>query len=320
MKPFSENILFNKIRLERNKTMKKQLCKPTSSPENTRKLTESIGQLSDHFIEEVLETPVKQKKKKDSNFSSFHIPHQLTAAIAMLCISIGIIFAVQYIIPDYLPEVNINSQKFSASLKQNGIFSSFSVIAYAAEKPEGSTEKSIILEENVPTILSQYSPLMSSVPAMPFSFSYHGEAAAKNIHFVISSDNKGILQKYKQSDIWDLVEEGFSLQCKNNEKIYWKPSDSFQCGDNNSKEQTKDAKDGLPLDLPEDHEKEISEDETDPANSLEKDLIDSDQLGADSLITVHVYADEELLETQYIGISYQDSHYTATLKLNVYIQ
>ncbi len=293
---------------------------------NTNKLTDSIDHLSDRYIEETLNTPARHLKKSKARSRSRiqHLPRQPIAAAAMLCIGIGIGYTVQYALPDTAPlSINTAEKPTTAPKNKNSIFSPLTVTAYAAERSDQFSEKKTLLEENVPTVLSQYSALMSNVPAMPFSFSYQKESVSEDIHFVVSADDLGILQKYQQTNTWEVTEESTSLTCKPDEKIYWQPSSNFQTASKEKQKQERKKKEnGQKTETAGASEWGRIENNTEQPpseqpDSLEDEWINSDTLGADSIITVQVYAGKTLLETQYIGISYQNSYYTATLKLSV---
>ena len=268
---------------------------------NNNKLINSIDQLSDKYIEEALDMPIRTTPtpKAEIRPKKHIFPRKLITAAAMLCIGLGIGYVAQNILPDTPSMPGQVSQKpTSTPDKKSSIFSPLTVTAYAAERSGNSIntiDEGVSMPENVPIVLSEYSPLMSSVPAMPFSFSYEKESVDGEIHFVVRADPLGSLQKYQQlSGIWKLVEESKSLECKPNEKIYWEPSSIFYSINENNLDQKQ--QDIYPSD---------------------EEWINTDTLASDSIITVEVYEDETLLETQYIGISYQNLQYTATLKLTV---
>lgn len=282
---------------------------------------ESIDQLSDHYIEEALDVSL-QKTHSSSKFSQqprYHLPPKSITAVAMLCIGlliIGIVHTGFSGHPIKMTTSPANSSD-SAAGKKN-IFSSLKVIAYAAETTDESSEEGTELENNVPVILSKYSPFMSSVPAMPFSFSYSKDSETDDIHFSISSDEMGILQKYDQNVYWTLTEENTTLECRPDEKIYWSPTENITDAINgriSSDEQQTDSDDTST------NQAETNSDRIPPDNHapsfFDPDSLSAADLGADSIVTVRVYSGENLLETQYIGINYDDFYYTATLKLNV---
>lgn len=291
-----------------------------------QKLTDSINNLSDQYIEEALDTTLRTTPASNTVIQAkIHpIPRKLITAAAMLCIGIGIGYAALNVLPNTPPKSgHISKNPASTPDKKSSIFSLLAVTAYAAERSDNSPEEGILLKENVPTVLSQYSPVMSSVPAMPFSFSYQKESTDGEIHFVVSADHLGTLQKYQQpGGIWELTEEGASLECKPDEKIYWQPSNDFHSASENKQNQNQqdteeETKGGFSLGVGMEAENPDSTDNPEVLHPSDKEWINSDTLGADSIITVEVYAGKTLLETQYIGISYQDFQYMATLKLSV---
>lgn len=266
-----------------------------------KKLIKSIGNISDSYIEEALNMPVLQtsaeKADKPSHRGGWHL--KLAAAAAILCVGIGALYLMRSTLPFASDKTKGPAKTQEA---ENQIFTPLRVVAYAAETTD--TEEGAELKADVPTTLSKYSAMMSSVPAMPFSFSYDKELEGGNVRFVVSADNMGIMQKYEAGESWKLTEEATSLECKTDEKVYWMPSDdtmhseSISAGKETAKPNNSNKKDA-----------------TDDSSSIED--INPEDLGADSVITVQVYSGETLLETRYIGISYDGMYYTATLKLNV---
>ena len=114
----------------------------------------------------------------------------------------------------------------SRQSKKNTEF--LSVIAYAAAaEGEQKEEKGTKLEEDVEVFFSEYSPAMSNVPDMPFSFEYSGDGKVVEIKV---SASVGMLRKYKTDEnaAWHVSEESKVLNCKSGEKIYWKPAESEQ--------------------------------------------------------------------------------------------
>lgn len=297
-----------------------------------QKLTDSIEHLSDHYIEEALDTPIWKKQTSNNKIHSKNhlFPRKLITAAAMVCIGVGIGYVTQNLLPT-TPSTSgqINQKPTNTPNKTNkksSIFSPLTVTAYAAERSDttlNTLDEGITLPENVPIVLSQYSPLMSSVPAMPFSFSYQKEDVEGEIHFVVSADPLGSLQKYQHpGGIWKLTEEAKSLKCKPDEKIYWQPSSMFQSASENKPDKnqpyaTEKAEGGFSYGVGLETENPEDTANPDALYPSDQEWINSDTLGADSLITVNVYEGETLLETQYIGISYQNYQYTATLKLSV---
>lgn len=291
-----------------------------------QKLVNSIEHLSDQYIEEALDTPIRTAQTSNMKMRSKArlFPRKLITAAAMLCIGLGIGYVAQNVLPDIpsMPQ-QISQKPTSTPNKKSSIFSPLTVTAYAAERSGNTFDEGTTLPENIPIVLSEYSPLMSSVPAMPFSFSYQKESVDGEIHFVVKADPLGNLQKYQQlGGIWELVGESKSLECKSNEKVYWQPSSNFQAAieDNLPKNQldtTAETGGGFSWGVGMEPENPDNTANPEAIYPSDKEWINSNTLGADSIITVEVYEDETLLETQYIGISYQNSQYTATLKLSV---
>lgn len=267
-----------------------------------KKLIDSLEHISDSYIEEALNMPVRQShpEKSGARASSGRLYIRVAGAAAILFAGIGMLYAIHSALPASQSTDKISDPTKTASSKDT-IFTPLRVVAYAAETADGSSDKGTELQADVPTTLSKYSALMSSVPAMPFSFSYDEKTEGETIRFVISADDMGMMQKYEVGETWKLTEEASTLECQEDEKVYWMPTGDFQ-----SK---------TPEERDEDGDKKTEK--SDDMDVFFSDSINAEDLGADSAITVQVYSGQKLLETRYIGISYDDIYYTATLKLNV---
>lgn len=102
-------------------------------------------------------------------------------------------------------------------------FGGFVLTAYAANKEDGmitsdfmSEDTSIVLQPNVDVLLGKYSPLMSSVPGLPFRFNSEDDCEIE-----VSVD-KGILCR------WDIqngivTQCGKTTSCAKGEILYWSP-------------------------------------------------------------------------------------------------
>lgn len=261
------------------------------------KLFDSIGNLSDSYIEEALNMPTRQARPEKCRWRP-----KLVGAAAMLCVSAGLLYVIHSALSDSPLSPDKSKSPMETTESDSKIFTPLRVVAYAAETTNGSADKGSELQADIPTPLSQYSALMSNVPAMPFSFSYDEKTDGETIRFVVSADGMGMMQKYEVGESWKLTKEAASLECQEDEKVYWMPTGNFQ-----SKTPEERDEDG--------DKKTDGNDDTDASPDIES--INAKDLGADSAITVQVYSGQKLLETRYIGISYEDMYYTATLKLNV---
>ena len=195
-----------------------------------KKLIESIGNLSDSYIEEALNMQTRQDQPAKSGLqlmSSGWRP-KLAGTAAILCVGIGLLYVIHSALPNspLSPDKSKNPSKTTES--DSKIFTPLRVVAYAAEITDGSADTGTELQADVPTPLSKYSSLMSSVPAMPFSFSYDEKTDGETIRFVVSADDMGIMQKYEAGESWKLTEEASTLECQEDEKVYWMPTGDFQ--------------------------------------------------------------------------------------------
>lgn len=284
---------------------------------NTKKLMDSITHLSDSYLEEALDMrPTGSSTKTGLWVSHSRLKPVLIGAAAVLCIGIGILYMIHNGLPGFHPSSGSAEQSTETPKAKDSFFSPLKVIAYAAETTNDTSEQGTELEEDVPITLSKYSVAMSNVPAMPFSFSYDEKEADDEIHFLVSADYMGILQKYQvNGGEWELTEEAESLECLPNEKIYWCPNTPFEAP---KLETSPEDKEPEKPNLRKDDDALLCFESTPPEDSDEDNIILlPEDLGTDSVITVQVYSGTKLLETRYIGISYDDLYYTATLKLNI---
>lgn len=179
------------------------------------KWMDGIGDIADHYILEAVNYSGRNRKRRK---------YVGAAAVVFLCICMSVSVSLYRWNAQRGEQREISmGQKDTGSKKYSGHRTGgLSVIAYAAaaEGEENKGEEGTALEENVEVSFSEYSPLMSSVPDMPFSFEYSGDREAVEIKVSASS---GILRKYKVDGnaAWHVSEESQELNCKSGEKIYW---------------------------------------------------------------------------------------------------
>lgn len=164
------------------------------------KLADSIGEISDKYIEEALGKPVLQKRRM----------LYIAAAVVLCLLVAGGVYGTLY------------RGIFHSSEDSGNGGPSLTVIAYAQEADGGKDEdEGRELEEEVAVEFSEYAPWMSSVPDMPFSFSY--DAQGQEVDIVVSSDSPGTMKTYHipEDGIWEVERQGTSLHLQSGEKVYW---------------------------------------------------------------------------------------------------
>ena len=90
--------------------------------------------------------------------------------------------------------------------------------------------KKVTLKAGNPCLLGEYSPFMSSVPDMPFSFEL--SSSAENIRIEVAADSHGSIQlwgKNSSEGSLTMTRETKKLSCKPGDIIYWAPK-SFKPG------------------------------------------------------------------------------------------
>ena len=84
--------------------------------------------------------------------------------------------------------------------------------------------KKVTLKAGNPCLLGEYSPYMSSVPAMPFSFEL--SSSVKNIRIEVAADSHGSIQLWSKNTSegsLTMTKEAKKLSCKPGDIIYWAP-------------------------------------------------------------------------------------------------
>ena len=173
-------------------------------------------------------------KSKPGNYSKRFIYIKAAALIALTCIFVIISFVGLPLLlategtnnPNYVNSSDITNQP----LVKNSIFSGFTMVAYAAEA-EGKSLTENYNEETIPTLLEpkievllpMYSPLMSSVPGLPFTI---GFKEAKENEYVADeiriSVDKGTFNTWNVSD-FIVKDKGKTVSFIDKETIYWSP-------------------------------------------------------------------------------------------------
>lgn len=166
------------------------------------KLWNAIDKIDDKYIQEAIMYDGKEKGKYKKRFIK-----GITAVAAA-----GMILFVLGITCD--DKDSISRSDIEIASKSNLIVS-----VMAAENEEEVLKKGSKIE--VSSMV--YSPFLSSVPALPFTFDYDVESKGE-ITIIVSTREDGNLMKYEISEdgIWNVTESGESLECKPGETLYWR--------------------------------------------------------------------------------------------------
>ncbi len=161
------------------------------------KWADRIGEISDKYIEEALESsPVRLRKKRGYRIA--------VAAAAVLCLFLGL-------------------GAYGASSRKSSPETSFlTVVAYAADGSGGESKgEKLELKEEVAMEFAEYAPWMSNVPAMPFSFFY--DVKGKEAVIKVTATSPGSLAKYEVCDegTWEVEQRGKTQEVKSGEDVYW---------------------------------------------------------------------------------------------------
>lgn len=169
------------------------------------KLADSIGEISDKYIEEALGQSVLPKRRI----------LKIAAAVILCILAAGGGYGIKY-------HGNFSWGILHPSEDSGKGASSLTVVAYAQEADGGRQEdEGRELEEEVAVEFSEYAPWMSSVPDMPFSFSY--DAPGQEVDIVVASDSPGTMKTYHITGdgVWEVERQGASLHIQSGEKVYW---------------------------------------------------------------------------------------------------
>lgn len=193
------------------------------------KLWNAIDKVEDKYIQEAIMYNEKNKRKTGKIFIK---GIATVAAAAVIMIVSGIFFDSRTNVNDKgdiaskVPDAD-SKDKLSDVISKSKLV----VSVMASEKDKVFLERGA--EVQVSSI--NYSPAMSSVPAMPFTFDYDAD---EDITIRVSTREDGNLMEYeiREDGIWSVKESGKMLECKPGETLYWeKISDGY---DVNTKEDT----------------------------------------------------------------------------------
>ena len=192
---------------------------------NPEKLWNVIDKVDDKYIEEALQFK-NEVKTSDKNISKPTSKKQgkylikgiaAVAAVIIMIISSGIYY-------DYYNDNDEMKGVTDSGKEHNGLDalinkSILTVSIMAAEN------ENLILEEGVEVRINsaEYSPMLSSVPAMPFTFKCENDSN-EEVYIRVSTREDGMLMRYEvdSEGIWSCVESGQTLECKSGETLYWK--------------------------------------------------------------------------------------------------
>lgn len=207
----------------------------------SKSLMNAIGGIEDKYIEEA--EPV-QKPEYESAKPPVYLWRKVLpiAACLVLVVAVTMVTANQLsLINSPLSPSNVvvtddgilhqNNGDTGSQIPDNGVisrvFGGFMLTAYAAES-EGQTLTAQYLTETTPTILkpnvevglASYSPTMSSVPGLPFTFGV-ADTADEALSIRVSVIEGELLR-------WDITSGkvtrlGENVECKSGETLYWSP-------------------------------------------------------------------------------------------------
>lgn len=82
-------------------------------------------------------------------------------------------------------------------------------------------------DNGITVSFENYSPLMSSVPQMPFQFDYKDD---NDVEISLSADKNGMLSIWNVDNLgsWSCTKSAKELSCKSGDTIYWQQTDSAQ--------------------------------------------------------------------------------------------
>lgn len=191
--------------------------KETKNDFNAEKLWNAIDKTNDKYIEEtILFQRKNQKRRRRIVVKGF-----VTAAAALVVLMVSSIFYHSNHngnVSDTDRQDDKNQKGISAVISKSGL----TVSVMAAEN------ENIILEEGAEVRISSinYSPLLSSVPALPLTFDCENESDTE-VTIRVATREDGMLMRYEvdSEDIWNCVESGQTMECKAGETLYWRKTD-----------------------------------------------------------------------------------------------
>lgn len=185
------------------------------------KLWNAIDKIDDKYIEEAV---MYNRKNKTKSRKILIKGVATVAAAAMIMLVSGIFFDSKTSVNDKGDVDGKVSEADSKDKVSDVISKSKLVVSVMA-----SENDKVFLEKGSEIQVTgiNYSPAMSSVPAVPFTFDYDAD---ENITIRVSTREDGNLMSYDISEdgIWSVKESGKTLECKPGETLYWeKMSDGF---------------------------------------------------------------------------------------------
>lgn len=192
------------------------------------KLWNAIDKIDDKYIDEAIMYNGKNRRKSGKIFIKVIAT---VAAAALIMVVSGIFFDSKTNVIDRGDTVGKESDTYSKDKLSDVISKSILVVSVMA-----SEKDKVLLEEGAEVHISSinYSPFMSCVPGMPFTFDYYTEED-EDITIRVSTRNDGEMLEYEISEegIWSVRESGETLECKPGETLYWrKVSDDYNADDN----------------------------------------------------------------------------------------
>lgn len=192
------------------------------------KLWNAIDKIDDKYIDEAIMYNRKNRRKGGKIFIKGIVT---VAAAALIMVVSGIFFDSKTDVIDRGNTAGKVSDTYSKDKLSDVISKSDLIVSVMA-----SEKDKVLLEKGEEVHISSinYSPLMSCVPDMPFTFDYHTEED-EDITIRVSTRNDGEMLEYEISEegIWSVRESGETLECKPGETLYWrKVSDDYDADDN----------------------------------------------------------------------------------------
>lgn len=164
---------------------------------------------------------VTHKRKLRNRFITFSVS---AAVCFVLMIGVAAVISDQINrapLPEYSGGPGISAVGGNEGTGHRQSFGGFVLTAYAAEENGvtvdfTSEDTAVILQPNVDVLLGKYTPLMSSVPGLPFKF-----CAADHCGMEVSVD-KGTLCRW-DSENGSVTQCGQTTSCAEEEILYWSP-------------------------------------------------------------------------------------------------
>lgn len=204
---------------------------------NNKLLYKEIGLIDDDLVNEASDiTTIRSRQRQQTRWIS------IAASIILLLGAGATIFFLnnRNINDDVSEDINESSAVADKDDDKNTAgdssdFTGFAIIAYTIEENNKeylsanylNETASTVMEPNVKILLARYSPLMSSVPGLPFTFNITDKSI--EIDSITVSVNSGNLL------LWDAQEDDGAVQdcgaeyiCNIGETLYWSPLDETE--------------------------------------------------------------------------------------------